>query len=112
MLKIRNLFMLILIFISAVAFAENSFVQIQDSARKEGEIIGIDVRECGCCGGWIIKTGTDTIKADIIPDEAMYTPLHKEDFPVSVLIEVGSKLRRCTIDYDYYEILFIELVKK
>ena len=81
-----------------------------DSKTINAEIIEFDMLKCGCCWGWIIKVESDTIKADYLPDKSI-VPIHNaEELPIKVKIQIGSKLNRCTKDYSYYEIKYIERI--
>lgn len=38
-------------------------------AWDDGVILGVDYRECVCCGGWFIEIGEDTLRAQVFPDD-------------------------------------------
>lgn len=35
---------------------------------EEGRIIGYDFRKCGCCSGYWIEVGNDTLRTFVLPD--------------------------------------------
>jgi hypothetical protein len=85
----------------------------QDEMLKgNAEIIGFNPYKCGCCWGWIIKIGNDTIKSDdvIVLDTFGYE-INKS---IPVYIEVGKKEKDCNAfigsnqTKDYYEIKVIK----
>jgi hypothetical protein len=74
----------------------------------DAQIVGFVTEKCYCCWGWVIKIGTETIKAEQIP--TLY-PSENTVFPIKARITIGSKTIDCsnrTIDMtkmpDYYEI--------
>lgn len=78
-------------------------------------IIGFVTEKCYCCWGWVIKVGTDTIKAEQIPN---LNPSENTVFPMKVRITIGQKTIDCsnrTINMtklpDYYEIKECTLIK-
>ena len=81
--------------------------KIVDQCDKHGKIVGFDATKCGCCWGWIIAVGKDTIKADKLP----VTGNDYFGYIGNVKINIGKKLDRCTIDYPYYKIECIEKIK-
>lgn len=75
--------------------------------KSNATIIGFNPDKCGCCWGWTIKIGNDTIKSDdaIIGKTIGY----KIDNPVNVYTETGSLKQSCSEvgSYDYYELKHI-----
>src|SRR4030065_1067519 len=74
----------------------------------DAQIVGFVTEKCYCCWGWVIKVGTETIKAEQIPN---LNPSENLVFPIKARITIGSKTIDCsnrTIDMtklpDYYEI--------
>ena len=90
----------------------------ENSYKGNAEIIGFNSEKCGCCWGWIIKCGKDTIKSDdgIIEEVAGY----EIDEPIPVYIELGEIEDACSkmgyddpdLSIDYYAIKKIELIQK
>lgn len=80
---------------------------IIDPCDKDGKIIGFDPKKCGCCWGWIITVGKDTIKADKLP----VTGNDYFGYIGNVKLNLGEKLDRCTNDYPYYNIVCIKKTK-
>ncbi len=75
---------------------------------KTTQIVGFESEKCFCCWGWIIKVGTDTIKADYIPGLRMSESIV---FPIDARLSIGNRTTDCSGDmYDYFEIReFIEI---
>ncbi|MCB0587188.1 MAG: hypothetical protein KDD06_17945 [Phaeodactylibacter sp.] len=57
-----------------------------DTCAEEGIIIGIDFRECACCGGWFIEIGNDTLRAPDLP-QAFRESLDPNEFPLPVYLD-------------------------
>jgi hypothetical protein len=81
----------------------------------DAQIVGFVTEKCYCCWGWVIKVGTETIKAEQIPN---LNPSENLVFPIKARITIGSKTIDCsnrTIDMtklpDYYEIKECTLIK-
>jgi hypothetical protein len=112
--QVNKIFILIL-FVLPFLYVTAQSSQTSESSNsniKDGEILWLDNLKCGDCWGWIIKVGSDTIKADRFPNESKLTTSDSDQFPIKIKIEVGKKLKRGTTDYPYYEIKFIELIKQ
>ncbi|MQY79274.1 MAG: hypothetical protein GH151_08810 [Bacteroidetes bacterium] len=81
---------------------DNSLV----NTTKNAEIIDFIPEKCYCCWGWIIKAGSDTIKADQLPNQDIIG--HEINSPIKVTIEIGEKTIVCSSSpfykFDYYEI--------
>lgn len=81
----------------------------------DARIVGFVTEKCYCCWGWVIKVGTETIKAEQIPN---LNPSENIVFPINVRITIGQKTTDCSgraIDMtqlpDYYEIKECTLIK-
>lgn len=82
--------------------------------QANAKIIGFNKDKCGCCWGWIILIGKDTIKSDdvIIGETIGYEIIE----PINVYIELGQKKEVCSSSQstnlfnnkDYYKINKIE----
>ena len=81
------------------------------------EIIGFNSEKCGCCWGWVIRFGADTIKADSIPNvDKIGYGISK---PIPVYIELGTKKADCSSmlwsnpinNKDYFAISRLELIE-
>lgn len=72
--------------------------------KSNAELLGFNPDKCGCCWGWTIKIGNDTIKSDdtIIGETVGYNI----NYPVNVYIELGELEKTCTEQggMDYYDI--------
>jgi|WetSurMetagenome_2_1015567.scaffolds.fasta_scaffold98876_1 hypothetical protein len=87
-----------------------------DTLKANAEIIAFRPEKCGCCWGWVIRMGTDTIKVDSLPHtEAVgYNILT----PIPVYIELGGMKQDCSsspntdpiVSKSYYTIKKLELV--
>ena len=85
------------------------------NTTTDAQIVGFVTEKCYCCWGWVIKVGTETIKAEQIPN---LNPSENLIFPIKAWITIGSKTIDCsdrTIDMtklpDYYEIKEFTLIK-
>lgn len=65
--------------------------------EEQGTIIGVDYRECACCGGWFIEIGDDTLRAWTLPQEFAQS-LDPMSLPVPVLLEWSPKENPCLGD--------------
>jgi hypothetical protein len=79
------------------------------------QIVDFVTEKCYCCWGWVIKVGTETIKAEQIPT---VNPSENTVFPIKGRITIGQKTIDCsnrTIGGnpmpDYYEIKEFTLIK-
>lgn len=57
-----------------------------DNYKSLGIILGPDVRDCACCGGWYIKIDTTEYEFDTLPDNTNID-LQKEIFPLNVKLD-------------------------
>lgn len=64
---------------------------------EEGVIIGIDFRECACCGGWFIEIEDDTLRAMVLPQPFTET-LDPNEFPLPVYLEWSPDEEPCLGD--------------
>ena len=55
----------IIVFTAFGCEKDNSLV----NTTKNAEIIDFISEKCYCCWGWVIKVGSDTIKADQLPNQ-------------------------------------------
>ncbi|MDC0584455.1 hypothetical protein OAO55_01860 [Bacteroidales bacterium] len=75
-----------------------------DKLKSNAKIIDFTRTKCGCCWGWTIKIGNDTIKSD---NELIGKTIgYSIGYPVNVYIEKGDLERTCS-EFDYYKILQI-----
>jgi hypothetical protein len=101
---LKFIVLLIVIFSLTKCEKHNEFV----NKTTDALIVGFVLEKCYCCWGWVIKVGTETIKAEQIPN---LNPSENLVFPIKGRITIGSKTIDCsnrTIDMtrlpDYYEI--------
>ena len=58
------------------------------NCSKNGEIIDYNSTECGCCPGWIIKTGNDTIKVLNLQNESQIRERFETyGFPINIKLD-------------------------
>jgi len=70
----------------------------------DAEIIAFNPEKCGCCWGWTIKVGDETIKTDdVMIGELVGYRINK---PIKVTVELGEQDETCS---DYYEVKNISL---
>ncbi|MBN1117366.1 MAG: hypothetical protein JXA77_09195 [Bacteroidales bacterium] len=104
MKKYLLLFPILLVFFQS---CENS----GNSPKSNAEVVAFNALKCGCCWGWVIKYGNDTIKSDnaIVGKVVGYTI----DNPVKVFIELGEITVSCSefeLGWDYFEVKKIVVV--
>ena len=68
-----------------------------DHCTTEATLIGLDARECACCGGWFIEIEGDTLRALTLPEEfvnslALYT------LPLDIYVEWAPDATPCLGD--------------
>ena len=74
-----------------------------DELKSNAQIIDFNPEKCGCCWGWTIKIGNDTIKSY----DARIGKLigYNINYPVNVYVEKGDLEQTCSgIGYDYYKL--------
>ncbi len=77
--------MKIIIFLSVliVTLSIASCSSEEDEFRSNGTITGIDIRECACCGGYIIDIDNVTYRFFELPDNSNLN-LENPGFPIPV----------------------------
>ena len=63
--------------------------------KSKGEITGIDMRACACCGGYFIKIDTAVYLANILPADFKYD-FSKATFPIPVMLDWSLSKFQCT----------------
>jgi hypothetical protein len=84
-------FMLVLAFTSSCkkgSLPTNSILQ------PNAEIIAFRPDKCGCCWGWVIRMGADTIKVDSLPDADAVG--YNISTPVPVYLELAGLEQDCS----------------
>lgn len=75
-----------------------------EKLKSNAKIIDFNPDKCGCCWGWTIKIGNDTIKSDdkIIGKTVGYN----RDYPVDIYVEKGDLEQTCSdmVGFDYYKL--------
>jgi hypothetical protein len=79
-----------------------------ENRTTDAQIVGFHSEKVYCYWGWDIKIGSETIKADNIPN---LKPWADTIFPIYGKITIGLKTRICTKGIDYYEIKEFTLKK-
>ncbi|MBA7543073.1 hypothetical protein ES705_35399 [subsurface metagenome] len=107
----RNLILLNVLIIGLITSCDKD----DNSLKSNAEIIDFNPDKCGCCWGWTIKMGNDTIKSDnVIIGETVGYEIKN---PIKVYIELGEIEDTCSnlgftnpdLARDYYK---IEKIKK
>jgi hypothetical protein len=60
----------------------------------EGQITGLDARECFCCGGWFLQTADTTFLFDRLPDGSTID-LNIAAFPIPVKFDYETDTSGC-----------------
>jgi hypothetical protein len=63
----------------------------------KGLLVGFSNQKCGCCWGWKIKVGKDTITVAKMPRQyqGRHDPSARQRFPLAVKLEIGKHPQRC-----------------
>jgi hypothetical protein len=72
------------------------------------EVFRFNPLKCGCCWGWYVKKGSDTLKIDELPANV---DLFNQNLPIPIYIELGNEKYNCTVDYPYFEVKKLEIVR-
>ena len=79
------------------------------NTTTDAQIVAFHSEKMYCYWGWDIKIGSETIKADSIPN---LKPWADTIFPINGRIKIGSKTRVCSEKMlDYYEIKEFTVIK-
>lgn len=101
MIKMR-LFSLVILFIIPLSLTNCEKKDELANKTTDAQVIGFVTEKCFCCWGWVIKVGTDTIKAEQIPTLNL---TEGTVFPIDARITIGSRTIDCSGKMaDYYEI--------
>jgi len=57
-----------------------------ENYKSRGTILGPDIRDCACCGGWYINIDTAEYEFDILPENTNID-LAKDKFPINVKLD-------------------------
>ncbi len=87
-----------------------------NTIKANAEIIAFRADKCGCCWGWIIRMGEDTIKVDSLPDAEAVG--YNISAPIPVYLELGNIKQDCSsivavdpvIAKSYYSIKRLEII--
>ncbi len=97
-----NPFRLVIVLIILLSFTNCEKKDELANKTTDAQVIGFVTEKCFCCWGWVIKVGTDTIKAEQIPTLNLS---EGTVFPINARITIGSKTIDCSEEMaDYYEI--------
>jgi hypothetical protein len=104
MAHIKFIVLLIILFSLANCEKKDELV----NGTTDAQIVAFHPEKLYCYWGWDIKIGSETIKADSIPN---LKPWADTIFPINGKITIGSKTRICSKGVDYYEIKDFMLIK-
>jgi len=96
---------MILIFTSGIIFLNSC---TDDSGDKfkcsfSGNVIGEIHERCGCCPGWLVQTGSDTLKFLTVPEDDLLRDLvNFYGFPLPVRFSYTDDTTSCS---DHYKIM-------
>jgi hypothetical protein len=97
-----NLFRLVIVLSILLSFTNCEKKDELANKTTDAQVIGFVTEKCFCCWGWVIKIGTDTIKAEQIPTLNLS---EGTVFPINARITIGSRTIDCSEEMaDYYEI--------
>ena len=96
----KNFILILAIILGAITFFSACCEDHDDDpgyCSEEGIILGIDYRECACCGGWFIEINSDTLRALDLPQEFQEN-LNEDEFPLPVYLEWSPDETPCLGD--------------
>ena len=97
-----NLFSVVIVLIILFLFTDCEKKDELANKTTDAQVIGFVTEKCFCCWGWVIKVGTDTIKAEQIPTLNLS---ESTEFPINARITIGLRTIDCSGQMaDYYEI--------
>ena len=68
-----------------------------------GNVIGFNPDKCGCCPGWIIKHGDDTLKFLTVPDnDLLWDLVNFYGYPIEIMFNYTDDTGSCS---DLYKIM-------
>ncbi|MBK7095441.1 MAG: hypothetical protein IPH57_10480 [Saprospiraceae bacterium] len=107
----KNSANIILTFLVAYLFVGSCCCNVEESiCSKSGEIIFYEYKECLCCPGWVIKTGEDTIKTELLPNQdIVLDEIEKNGYPVLIEFEYIDTTGICNMQYK--KITCLEIIK-
>lgn len=87
------------------------------SLKANAEIIGFKSEKCGCCWGWVIRMGTDTIKVDSLPNVSAVG--YDISSPIPIYLELAGVKQDCSampagdpvVTKNYYVIKKLEIIQ-
>ena len=108
---------LFVIFIALNSSCNKQSSSPTNTLRANAEIIAFRADKCGCCWGWVIRMGSDTIKVDSLPDIGAIG--YNISAPVPVYIELGNIKQDCSsmsaadpvVAKSYYAIKKLEIIR-
>lgn len=99
------------------AFSVSMSCQSNDDGKPEANahVIGFTSEKCGCCWGWTIAMGSDTIKTESAEFfDGVGLPIQA---PIPVRVVLGDKTQDCSRstdtlnNKDYYKIRSLTFIK-
>jgi hypothetical protein len=97
-MKIKEILLVIFVLFGTFVSCEK-----EDNYQSMGIIIGSDVRDCICCGGYLIEIEDSTYNFDVLPASSDID-LIETSFPVNVKLD-------WTYDRECGDIQYIEITK-
>jgi len=94
---------LVLIFFISLSFLA---CKKDTTVLTKGQITGVDLRMCACCGGWYIKIDTTTYRFLNLPANNNLDLSHAT-FPLAVQLQWKKDLKGCVGDE-----IIVEYIKK
>jgi hypothetical protein len=66
----------------------------ENNCPKEGKVIGYDMRDCMCCGGWFVEYNNDTLLFDTVPGNAKLGEwVESYGFPIKIDFDYSDSVR-------------------
>ncbi len=72
----------------------------QNKCNMEGEVIAYVYDKCGCCPGWQVVLGNDTLKFETVPEnDYLWTLVNCLGFPQNITFSYESTVDECAYAY-------------
>lgn len=92
---------IILLMLGGLVFKSCSKSEDEAKCNLSGKVISYVYDKCGCCPGWVVVTGSDTLKFETVPNNGhLWDLVYAYDFPIEIDFSYKSSSGSCA---DFYK---------